>query len=571
MDAVETLERAIKTECYVPGNTTQTGTQFCNWVLSNLYDLTEDEAYEAQCGGSDDAGIDAYFSRHGTFYLIQTKYSSHDVWGDVNRLIKDSQLVLARNLNDKEKVRLKELLENFDAFKAEAVEPTIRMAYVTGDEITPSIKDKITALHNGDLSVLGLSDLSSSLEDKIRNVSPRWKNKQVELDIRAHFRLDDTVVCAISAEEIARLAREANDYLFASNVRNFLKSTRINRKMAETLRTLPREFWDYNNGITLVCDDYAITSQKIAVTTPQVVNGCQTVTTIRNVVALEGAAKVQAATLLVRVIRATQETRRKNITRYTNAQNAVRGKDLYSLEDFQKSVKHDLKKFGYFFEIQRGSAAQMQTKERQSYHGTPALAHCEPVKWDFVIPAIVSVQAYAASVMMRPEIAYARSEDLTPLGKYYDELFPQDLDIDVRMFFLPFFVVNYARSRLHYGRSAQGWRKSAQFLFGTVFNMLIGRTSGAFTAQDLEAGSASVSAEKYYRVLSDKVKSIKLLELTDQVLTSFFEDGKVEEILEEQFGNEHKNMMKRKLIGSQWYPLLARKVERSLSKAGSLG
>jgi len=49
----------------------------------------------------------------------------------------------------------------------------------------------------------------------------------------------------------------------------------------------------------------------------------------------------------------------KDITRYSNKQNVIRGKDFIALEDMYRALKAELKKRGYFLETQKGEYAAL--------------------------------------------------------------------------------------------------------------------------------------------------------------------------------------------------------------------
>jgi hypothetical protein len=69
------------------------------------------------------------------------------------------------------------------------------------------------------------------------------------------------------------------DMLYEKNVRKFLgNKKRVNRGIETTLLTKPERFGLYNNGITLVVEDFEKQPNNIEyeLTEPFVVNGCQT-------------------------------------------------------------------------------------------------------------------------------------------------------------------------------------------------------------------------------------------------------------------------------------------------------
>ncbi len=72
------------------------------------------------------------------------------------------------------------------------------------------------------------------------------------------------------------------DQLYEKNVRRFLGSRgKINKAIQQTLQQNPGRFGLYNNGITIVVEDFQVGgTDQIVLVEPYVVNGCQTTRTI---------------------------------------------------------------------------------------------------------------------------------------------------------------------------------------------------------------------------------------------------------------------------------------------------
>lgn len=104
----------------------------------------------------------------------------------------------------------------------------------------------------------------------------------------------------MSAKEVGELFTKAGIRLFARNVRGYLGKTTINRAMLDTLKREPRNFWYFNNGVTIVCDQARREMQDgqdvLWLERPQVINGQQTTRTLQK-------SPTDKATVLVRVIK----------------------------------------------------------------------------------------------------------------------------------------------------------------------------------------------------------------------------------------------------------------------------
>ena len=159
---------------------------------------------------------------------------------------------------------------------------------------------------------------------------------------------------------IASFVKEGKDYLYYSNIRNYLGKNKVNKKIVQTYQNTPKDFWYYNNGVTIVCDDFDVKPvsdvfSTCTITTPEIVSGCQTTKTIANCYSTqsEEQQKNQEGTILVKIIKDKGRNRRDNITRYTNNQTAVSGKDFFALDEFHKKLKQRFSQLGYNYEIQK--------------------------------------------------------------------------------------------------------------------------------------------------------------------------------------------------------------------------
>jgi len=93
----------------------------------------------------------------------------------------------------------------------------------------------------------------------------------------------------------------------------------------------------------------------------QIVNGAQTSKSI-----LDRKKKTNNldAEVLVTIIKTKDEEHQRNITKYRNSQNAIKGKDYVSLEDYHIAIHSMLQRIGYFYEHQQGSWLNIQSSEK---------------------------------------------------------------------------------------------------------------------------------------------------------------------------------------------------------------
>ena len=100
----------------------------------------------------------------------------------------------------------------------------------------------------------------------------------------------------------------------------------------------------------------------------------------------------------------------RDITRFSNKQNAVRGRDFLTLEQEFHQLKECLFKKGYFLEIQTGEYNVLPKAQKQQF---PEQS---------LVNAFDALRFYGAAVLRKPHTAFGRSGEFTPGGSEFDEV-----------------------------------------------------------------------------------------------------------------------------------------------------
>jgi hypothetical protein len=88
---------------------------------------------------------------------------------------------------------------------------------------------------------------------------------------------EKSMIVNISAKSLKRIY-ELYYYrgLFAQNLRYYVKNAKVDANIVESIQSFPDNFWYYNNGIILICDDYIIQDNSILLSNFSIINGGQT-------------------------------------------------------------------------------------------------------------------------------------------------------------------------------------------------------------------------------------------------------------------------------------------------------
>lgn len=403
---------------------------FLHLCVSIVLDLDEDWAFDCLTDGGGDLGVDAMYvgsEQDGQFpvTLFQAKYH-RDLSGTAafpgNGLEK---LVLAvRTLFDPASPvqlanpRLRAKIEEARSLIRDGFIPRVRCVacingrqwQVDGDETIAraSLPDSVSwDFVNHDRLVAALQ-ATQPVDETIKLTG---KALVEDLDFKR------ILVGRISVQEIAALISRHGERLLERNIRRYLglHGNRVNEEMRQTLLSDDsRNFYVYNNGVTMTCDGFSYNALQGADFTVraknlQIINGGQTCMTIartfeekkQHLFPMDG----PAASVLVRLyeLPSGEEDLIQRITLATNSQNPVDLKDLRANDEVQKRLETDLEGLGYRYRRKRSVA---------------------PLGQD--ITTGVAAEAILSVLRRRPHQArfFAREH----FGKLYGDIFTTDLN-----------------------------------------------------------------------------------------------------------------------------------------------
>ena len=169
------------------------------------------------------------------------------------------------------------------------------------------------------------------------------------------FGTEESLIVNISARSLKCLYEQYGYRgLFAQNLRYYVKNARIDGNIVESIQEHPENFWYYNNGIILICDDYLIDGSNILVRNFSIINGGQTTK-------LVGETDFdQDFYIQCKIIKNKYESVDErlefiaNVAEATNTQKPIKDKDLIANRIEQRLLKRQLADAGIYCQIKRG-------------------------------------------------------------------------------------------------------------------------------------------------------------------------------------------------------------------------
>ncbi len=343
---------------------------FARWFANLYFDHYQDVFIS---DGTKDGKVDLFLATHDDedvrHYVINSKFTSTyrekspvAFYDEIARFRNAFTNQSARPAFLEKTVRLelrpryKKLMERYDQGKA-------RLLFITNHRRN---ENQYESVKSEDLDIFHLEDIVQFMVDHIEGAMPRTPTMLLT-GIRGVLSADkrDTevstsIVFARLTDFLKYMQKDPYDLLFARNVRLSLGNTPVNKDIRQTFKEAPQEFAYSNNGITMLCEKqtHLPGSQDLQLVNPRVVNGSQTLHSIRDVDNAKDFARVMVRIIEVPPISAaelSQQSRERKelvhkISIRSNLQNPIKKWNLVSNDDYQQSLARYFRKKKLFYE-----------------------------------------------------------------------------------------------------------------------------------------------------------------------------------------------------------------------------
>ena len=363
---------------------------FNYWVLNKLFSIDE-EIIDSLITENSDKGIDCYvhFEESKELFIIQNKHYSLETNLD-RKLVADFLQTPISILDSNNYKRSNPLQTIFNKVKKDSSYKIWLHFYITNNITQKS--DDINILFNKfkyesenikayigaelfDLKKINDIYYGKRYKDsKNFNYTLNTRNKATSLNIlpeeynlpkmlKSHY----IMTPVFELFDLYRKAEKEDYPLFEENIREYLGSKGINKKIIDTLKDKEKrnKFFYFNNGITIICRDTGKkpnnNSFSIQLLNPQIVNGCQTMNSIREALNSFGRDEeikkefedtyVITKVLVFKENDAQDKEFYKDIVKYTNTQNSLNEKAFASNLDYFNSFKNDFYQRGFLLTV----------------------------------------------------------------------------------------------------------------------------------------------------------------------------------------------------------------------------
>lgn len=366
---------------------------FNYWVLDKLF-CEDEEEIENKIVEYSDNGIDCYVWHEEArdLYLIQNKFynDSSCLSGTYfDNAIQDGYAQLKAGTYH----RSADLQAIFNKYAEEDDFYVYHYFYVTNnrksDELDRALKrfNEANSNNNRFARVFYLGDIEEAFygepitQEKHLQIELKTINKSTRLAINNEaygllLPIDARyVMLPVKTLYDALVYAEQEKYpIFDANIREYLGAQRtVNKGIINTLKSSDdrNNFFFYNNGITIICRNFdeKTTPEGLVVKLddPQIVNGCQTVSSIRQVLDSTPVSSVDEdykdVFVMGKILEipgddADRQELRKNIVRFNNSQNSIEEKTFEANNNLFKRLQMELEQYGFLLLLKQSDKHQ---------------------------------------------------------------------------------------------------------------------------------------------------------------------------------------------------------------------
>jgi hypothetical protein len=208
---------------------------------------------------------------------------------------------------------------------------------VTARELGASKIDHLFATQESHIDVK--DDIEVPSEVRFTEVGPKW----------------EASVVSVPGAWLHKLYGNYQDRLFSANYRGFLgisRRRRINTGIRQSAEAKPKDFWVFNNGITLLTLGTKETKTGLRMTGISIINGAQTTGSIGSIDPTKH--DLKDVKVLCRVIECSDAQTIDEIVRYNNTQNEITTWDQYSNDAEQARIDQEFGTLGHTYIRKRG-------------------------------------------------------------------------------------------------------------------------------------------------------------------------------------------------------------------------
>ena len=305
MELIENELRQIKLEVKEILKRDISDEQAFEFLSEELFCLKERNGYNplfdiemSITNGPNDGGVDfVYYDEESSKVILgQCKYTKNlklnDIITELNKMsttVENFKISNTGIYNEKLRAELQNALDRLPDGDEGNVEYNI---YTISDYDETSIMNKIEAEHNTYskemVNVYGKDEFITKIKEKVEKLNTIEEEFTINIDQANNYLTysnssADGIMVNMSSNSLIKMFNKYKDEgLLDMNIRKYVKNKMVDDGIKRTLDKDRSNFWFFNNGIIIACDDYYVDGNTVKIRGFSIVNGGQTTNRIGN-------------------------------------------------------------------------------------------------------------------------------------------------------------------------------------------------------------------------------------------------------------------------------------------------
>lgn len=391
--------------------------------------IGEQDIRENFVDGTSDGGIDYIFNNDDTMYLVQGKSSTNLSYEEIRNVFHKMDTTVNNFEKGKYDTYSDKLKSTFlNAYDDLSESKNITLVLFTNTIFTDELRSKVDELKKEDflsnytIEIYDAKDIEfkrlTALQDK-----EFISQDSIELaETRNVLKYGENgIIVNIKASSLKKLyTKHSNNGLFSYNLREHITQKNVDTGIEKTIKSEKDNFWFYNNGITIGCEDFNIDGYMLKLYNFSIINGAQTTTKIGESKLID---KEYDFDVVCKVVKAKRSLNQESdfimkISEASNSQKPIKARDLKANAREQKmlQLKCAENKYPLAIEIKRGVKPKNYFKVE---------------KWQRITNEYIG-QLILGCILQRPGSARSGKITIFTSEKLYNQIYKnrkQDCDI----------------------------------------------------------------------------------------------------------------------------------------------
>ena len=391
--------------------------------------IGEQDIRENFVDGTSDGGIDYIFNNDDTMYLVQGKSSTNLSYEDIRNVFHKMDTTVNNFEKGKYDTYSDKLKYTFlNAYDDLSENKNIALVLFTNTIFTDELRSKVDELKKEDF----LSNYTIEIYDakdiefkKLTALQDKEFINQDSIELAETRNVlkygENGIIVNIKASSLKKLyTKNSKNGLFSYNLREHITQKNVDTGIERTIKTDKDNFWFYNNGITIGCEDFNIDGYMLKLYNFSIINGAQTTTKIGESKLIN---KEYDFDVVCKVVKAKRSLNQESdfimkISEASNSQKPIKARDLKANAREQKmlQLKCAENKYPLAIEIKRGVKPKNYLKVE---------------KWQRITNEYIG-QLILGCILQRPGSARSGKITIFTSEKLYNQIYKnrkQDCDI----------------------------------------------------------------------------------------------------------------------------------------------